>query len=74
MLRGLLYLFFPCKLLCYIGLLRDIYGSFKEAFFMGGAAMAAAGGLMIVSNIYRIVMQHRLKAAMKSTKEHADDN
>ncbi|PVD22172.1 hypothetical protein C0Q70_17977 [Pomacea canaliculata] len=56
------------------GLLRDIYGSFKEAFFMGGAAMAAAGGLMIVSNIYRIVMQHRLKAAMKSTKEHADDN
>lgn len=41
---------------------------------MGGAAMAVAGGLMIVSNIYRIVMQHRLKAAMKSTKKHADYN
>ncbi|KAL8559770.1 hypothetical protein ACOMHN_030106 [Nucella lapillus] len=36
------------------GLLKDVFGRFDEAFFVGGAAMALSGLLMIVSNLYRI--------------------
>ncbi|KAL8559816.1 hypothetical protein ACOMHN_030152 [Nucella lapillus] len=36
------------------GLLKDVFGRFDEAFFLGGAAMALSGLLMIVSNVFRI--------------------
>lgn len=40
------------------GLLKDIFGHFDEAFFLGGAAMLLAGILMIISNVYRICRHH----------------
>ena len=51
--------------LCYVlsGLLKDIYGQYDEAFFLGGAAMAGAGILMVVSNVHRIVHNRRRREA-----------
>ena len=46
--------------LCMItGLLKDIFGRYDEAFFLGGAAMAMAGLLMVVSNIYMTLQRRR---------------
>ncbi|KAK7471588.1 hypothetical protein BaRGS_00035751, partial [Batillaria attramentaria] len=53
------------------GLLKDIFGQYDEAFFLGGAAMAAAGGLMIVSNVYRVASERRRLARLERDKAQA---
>ena len=48
------------------GLLKDIFGRYDEAFFLGGAAMAMAGLLMVVSNIYMMLQRRRHARAESS--------
>nr|KAG5689022.1 hypothetical protein BaRGS_030673 [Batillaria attramentaria] len=58
-------------MICFQGLLKDIFGQYDEAFFLGGAAMAAAGGLMIVSNVYRVASERRRLARLERDKAQA---
>lgn len=57
---SLFSLSFGNGLLCFLGLLKDINGTYDASFYFGGSAMFLGAVILIISNTYYYIQQKKI--------------